>query len=47
MLVLKTGRVLPGMNHMMDDLFGANAMFDLAEHERAGASHFFRIAFHH
>jgi hypothetical protein len=39
--------VLPGVNNVANDVIDAHAVFCLSENERAGASHFDGIAFHH
>jgi hypothetical protein len=45
-MMLNPSGVLPGVNDLMNDLFRANAMFDLRENEGARAAHFFGISFH-
>lgn len=47
MLVFYARRVPPGMENVIDDGIDSDVVFDLSEHERADASHLFRVPFHH
>ena len=38
--------MLPGVDDMIDDLTGPDAVFNLREKERTGTSHFFGVSVH-